>query len=129
VLLRQLRSPLLLLLLATAVTSSLLGQSSDALIISAILVLSVGLGFLNEYRAEKASEALHSRVRHRAVVVRDGRPQEVEVTELVPGDAVVLSLGEVVPADARLTAVAALARCRTVPESRAGWCRRRARCS
>jgi P-type Mg2+ transporter len=109
VLKRQLRSPLLILLAITAAGSFLLGQSTDALIIGVILGASVGLGFRNEYRAEKAAEALHSQVRHRCVVLRDGHPMPIDVTELVPGDVVNLQLGEVVPADIRLLATVGLA--------------------
>ena len=108
VLARQLRSPLLLLLLVTAVASFFVGERTDAVIIGVILAASVGLGFLNEYRAEKAAEALHSAVRHRCVALRDGQPQPINVTELVPGDVISLQLGEVVPADLRLLAVAGL---------------------
>jgi Mg2+-importing ATPase len=104
-LLRQLRSALLVLLLAAAAVSFFFGERTDALIIGAILAASVGLGFANEYRAERAAEALHSQIRHTAVVVRDGRALEVPVTELVPGDVIRLKLGEVVPADVRLIEV------------------------
>ncbi|WP_179443471.1 magnesium-translocating P-type ATPase [Rhodococcus sp. ACPA1] len=99
---RQLRSALLLLLALTAVASYFLGDRSDALIIGTILLGSVGLGFVNEYRAAKASAALHSRMRHTAMVLRDGTPIRVDVITLVPGDIVRLVLGEVVPADLRL---------------------------
>ena len=99
---RQLRSPLLLLLLVTASVSFFLGDRADALIIGGILALSIGLGFFNEYRAELAAEDLHSRIRHRAVVRRDGSWSAVDVTQLVPGDIVQLELGGVVPADVRL---------------------------
>ena len=108
VLASQLRSPLLLLLAATAAASAFLGQSSDAVIIGVILLASVGLGFVNEYKAAKTAEALHSSIRHRCLVLRDGHPQLVDVTELVPGDVVELQLGQVVPADVRLLAVAGL---------------------
>jgi Mg2+-importing ATPase len=108
VLLRQLRSPLLLLLLVTATASFFVGQRTDALIIGLIVTASVGLGFGNEYRAEQAAEALHSQLRHRALVRRDGRATSIDVTELVPGDLVDLQLGEVVPADLRLVTVAQL---------------------
>ena len=64
--------------------------------------MSVGLGFVNEYRAEKAAEALHAQIRHATLVLRDGAPVEVDVTDLVPGDIVELQLGDVVPADVRL---------------------------
>ncbi len=102
VLLRQLRSPLLVLLVAAAVTSFFLGERTDAVIIAVILTASVGLGFVNEYRAAVAAEALHSRIRHVVTVVRDGAPSRVDVAAVVPGDAVHLQLGEVVPADLRL---------------------------
>jgi P-type Mg2+ transporter len=108
VLLSQLRSPLLLLLAVTALASAFLGQASDAVIILVILIASVGLGFVNEYKAAKTAEALHSSIHHRCVVLRDGHPRTVDVTELVPGDVVDLQLGQVVPADLRLLAVAGL---------------------
>jgi Mg2+-importing ATPase len=104
VLARQFQSPLLILLLVTAVASYWLGERTDAVIIAVILLASVGLGFFNEYRAARASEAMHSRIQHLALVVREGRPQRVNVVELVPGDLVHLSLGSVVPADLRLVA-------------------------
>ncbi|MEU6371295.1 magnesium-translocating P-type ATPase [Streptomyces sp. NPDC046931] len=108
VLWHQLRSPLLGLLLSAAVVSYFVGERSDAGIIGVIVALSVGLGFVNEYRAEKAAQSLHAKIRHRAVVLRDGRPQEVEVTGLVPGDVVELRLGDIVPADLRLLQVTGL---------------------
>ena len=64
VLMRQLRNPLLLLLLAAAAVSGLTGDPTDAAIIAAIVVLSVGLGFVNEYRAASAVAALHADIRH-----------------------------------------------------------------
>ena len=67
--------------------------------------MSVGLSFFNEYRSEKAVEALHSQIRHLAFVDRDGQPAEVAVTEIVPGDVVHLRVGDVVPADLRLLEV------------------------
>ena len=108
VLWHQLRSPLLGLLLAAAVASYLVGERSGAVIIAVIVGLSVGLGFVNEYRAEKAAEALHSDIHHHIAVVRDGRPSTVDVTGLVPGDLVELRLGNVVPADIRLIEVTGL---------------------
>ncbi|MEU8203666.1 magnesium-translocating P-type ATPase [Streptosporangium sp. NPDC049046] len=108
VLARQLRSPLLILLAVTALASAFLGEPKDALIIGVILTASVGLGFVNEYRAERAAEALHSQIEHRCVVWRDGRPGTVAVTALVPGDVVELRLGEIVPADLRLLSVSDL---------------------
>ncbi|MET1155697.1 cation-transporting P-type ATPase, partial [Arthrobacter sp.] len=99
---RQLRSPILILLLVTAGLSLFLGDATNSIVIGVILLVSVGLGFSNEFRAERAAEALHSRVTHRAVVVRDGMPLEVDVTTLVPGDVVHLAIGAIIPADVRL---------------------------
>ena len=72
---RQVRSPLLLLLALTAAVSAFVGEGTDAVIIGIILAASVGLGFGNEYRAERAAVALHLQIRHTCVVVRDGRPR------------------------------------------------------
>lgn len=102
VLMHQLRSPLLALLFAAAVVSFFLGERSDAVIIAIILALSVGLGLANEYRAEKAAEALHGQIRHTTLARRAGERRAVEVAELVPGDIVELRLGDIVPADLRL---------------------------
>jgi P-type Mg2+ transporter len=102
VFLSQLRSPFLLLLLAAAVASALLGERTDALIISLICGLSVGLGFVSEYRSAKAVDALHAQLRHTIVALRDGKEGVVDVTELVPGDVVRMGVGDVVPADLRL---------------------------
>jgi P-type Mg2+ transporter len=102
ILLRQLRNPLLILLLAAAGVSALTGDPSDASIIAAIIALSVGLGFVNEYRSERAVAALHADIRHEAIVWRDGREQRLDVRKLVPGDVVGLRVGDLVPADVRL---------------------------
>ena len=75
--------------------SFFLGDSTQAIIIGVILLVSIGLGFVNEYRAERATAALHSAVRHNAVVRRDGRFVKVDVNHLVPGDVIRLALGEV----------------------------------
>ncbi|MET7769995.1 magnesium-translocating P-type ATPase [Nocardia sp. NPDC005366] len=105
---RQLRSALLLLLALTAVASFVLGDHNDAVIIGVILLASVGLGFVNEYRAQLASAALHSSQRHTAVVLRDDAATQIDVADLVPGDVVPLVLGQLVPADLRLLSVTGL---------------------
>jgi P-type Mg2+ transporter len=102
VLRRQLNNAVLGLLAVTAMLSFFLGDSTQAIIICIILVVSVGLSFVNEYRAEQATAALHSRVRHNAVAYRDGNPTKVDVNALVPGDVIRLELGELIPADVRL---------------------------
>ncbi len=131
----QIRSPLLVLLLIAAVVSYFVGERSDAVIIGVIVAASAGLEFFNEYRAEKAAEALQSQIRHQSLVLRDGRSVQVEVTRLVPGDVVDLRLGDIVPADVRLLSVAGLEcdgsvltrrpRCRGQSSSRTSSIRRR----
>ncbi|GAA1976588.1 magnesium-translocating P-type ATPase [Terrabacter lapilli] len=108
VLWHQLDSPLLGLLLVAATASYFVGERSDAVIIGIIVVVSVGLGFVNEYRAEQAAASLHSQVSHEAVVLRGGAFGRVDVTSLVPGDVVELGLGEIVPADLRLVSAVRL---------------------
>jgi Mg2+-importing ATPase len=102
ILLGQLRNPLLVLLLAAAGVSALTGGVTDSAIIAAIVVLSVGLGFVNEYRSARAVAALHGDIHYEALVWRDGRQRELDVTLLVPGDVVALRVGDVVPADLRI---------------------------
>jgi Mg2+-importing ATPase len=99
---RQLRSALLVLLVATATIAFVLGDHTDAIIIVLILTASIGLGFVNEYRAERAALALHSEIRHTVAVLRGGVLADIDVFGLVPGDVVHLRLGAVVPADVRL---------------------------
>jgi len=99
---RQLRNPLLLLLLAAAAVSAATGDSTDGGIITVIVTLSLGLGFINEYRAEMAVAALHANIRHEALVWRDGIQQRVDVADLVRGDVLALRIGDLVPADVRL---------------------------
>ncbi|MEV0406808.1 magnesium-translocating P-type ATPase [Actinoallomurus sp. NPDC050550] len=108
VLLRQLRSPLLILLIVAAGVSFVVGERTDSIVIAVIVTMSIGLGFFNEYRAERAVNALHERLRHRALVHRDGRLVSRDVAELVPDDLVELRPGTVVPADLRLTAARTL---------------------
>jgi Mg2+-importing ATPase len=102
ILLRQIKNPLFVLLVGAAVTSFVVGERTDAVIILGIITFSVGLGFVNEYRAARTVEALHSRIRHTASAIRDGHAIKVDVTDLVPGDVVRLEVGDVVPADIRV---------------------------
>lgn len=102
VLLRQVRNPILILLLAAALVSGLTGSGTNATIIAVIVAVSIGLGFINEYRAERAMAALRAQIRQRAEVSRDGKVTQIQVTDLVPGDLVALRIGTIVPADLRL---------------------------
>ena len=105
VLFRQIRNPILLLLLGAALVSGLTGGGTNAVIIAVIVALSVGLGFFNEYRAEVAMASLRAQIRQEAEVKRDGRTSRVPVTDLVPGDVVSLRIGDLVPADLRIMKV------------------------
>ena len=102
VVLRQLASPILLLLLFAATLSFVFAEPTDAVIIVGILAASVVVGAWQESGAERAVEALLETVRAKCSVLRDGREVELPPEELVPGDVVVLGAGSVVPADCRL---------------------------
>lgn len=102
VLLAQLENPFLGLLAATAAISLALGQSRDAAIILVIVVLSVALSFVNEFRSRRVVADLRRRLRRSATALRDGRLTVVEAASLVPGDVVALRTGDIVPADLRL---------------------------
>ncbi|MDO9165025.1 MAG: magnesium-translocating P-type ATPase, partial [Rhodoferax sp.] len=96
------KNPLVLVLLAASGISALTGDVTGALIIGVIVVMSVTLDFVQAYRAGRAAEQLALKVSVTATVLRDGHPRELPVTELVPGDVVMLSAGNLVPADARV---------------------------
>ena len=98
----HLRSPLVIILLIAGSISGFTGDIVDATIIFSIVLLSVVLDFYQESKAEAAAEALKKQVPTTATVLRDGAKQEVELSEIVPGDIVYISAGDMVPADARL---------------------------
>ena len=100
--LRQFKSVLVIILLAATLISLALGETVDAAVILAIIFAISVLGFVQEYRAEKALEALKRMAALTATVVRGGVESEIPARELVPGDVVVLSVGDKIPADMRL---------------------------
>jgi Mg2+-importing ATPase len=100
VLARQVRSPLLLLLVFAAVASAITGEWLDAGIVVTIVVATVAVGYSREYSAQAAADALRSRLRSRTAVLRDGQSLPVLTGDVVPGDVVLLSAGSLVPADA-----------------------------
>ncbi|MCZ2154568.1 MAG: magnesium-translocating P-type ATPase [Bryobacterales bacterium] len=103
-LLRAFNNAFILLLLALAVVAALTEDFEAAIIISVMVLISGVLRFTQEYRSGKAAEALKKMVQTTASVVRQGVKTEIAVSELVPGDIVHLSAGDMVPADIRLTA-------------------------
>jgi len=99
---------MIVVLLAAAVVSGVIGDVTDTLVILVIVVLNAVIGFVQEYRAEAAIAALRQMAAPVARVLRDGRSHSIPAQELVPGDIVLLDAGAVVPADVRLLEVAAL---------------------
>jgi Ca2+-transporting ATPase len=100
--LRQFSSLLMLILLAAIVISYLSGEALDALVILAILLACGILGFIQEYRAEKAALALAKLAAPTATIIRDGHEATIPSREVVPGDLLVLHTGDRVAADGRL---------------------------
>jgi Ca2+-transporting ATPase len=99
VFLRQFKSILIAILAIAAVVSFLVGEPQDAAAILIIVVLNALLGYTQEWQAGEAIEALKKMLVQRAVVIRDGEQQEIDASGVVPGDVVLLEMGERVPAD------------------------------
>jgi Ca2+-transporting ATPase len=102
ILLRQVRDPLIYVLLASTGLAILTGKVVDGLVIGGVVILNAIIGFVQEYRASKAIEALTTMVPAEVVAVRGGRKRSLPAADLVPGDVVVLQSGDKVPADLRL---------------------------
>jgi P-type Ca2+ transporter type 2C len=98
----QFKSLIVVLLIAAAVTAFLLNETVEAVAILAVIGLNAIIGFLTELRAEQAITALQQQSVPTAHVIRDGEERQIPAATLVPGDLVVLSAGERVPADGRL---------------------------
>jgi P-type Mg2+ transporter len=101
---RQVESPLVLVLIGVAIVSRLLGESVEAVVILLVVALNALLGFVQEYRAERALEALRRLVTRTARVRRGGATVEVPAAQVVNGDLVLLEMGDLVPADLVLEA-------------------------
>jgi len=107
-LLGQFRDFMIIVLLAAALISGLVGDAVDTIAIVVIVLLNALIGAVQEYRAERAMAALRAMAAPLARVVRDGVIEEISAAELVPGDLVLLEAGDVVPADLRLIESASL---------------------
>jgi P-type Ca2+ transporter type 2C len=102
-LLSQFRDVMILILLVAAIISGVIGDLTDAIVILIIVLLNAGIGFLQEYRAEKAMQALKQMAITQTRVLRDGILNWLPATVLVPGDIILLEAGNAVPADVRIT--------------------------
>ncbi|MGC1404224.1 MAG: magnesium-translocating P-type ATPase, partial [Thermodesulfobacteriota bacterium] len=100
--LHRCKGPLVIQLLVIAMVSAFIGEIKSSIIVSAMVFLSVGLSYILDRRSSKAVETLGKRVQTRALVLREGKETEVRVSEIVPGDVVILHAGSIVPADLRL---------------------------
>ena len=102
ILLGQFKSPLIYIILVAAVISLVMGELSDFIIIMAVVVIDVILGFIQEFQAQRTYTALKGLLKPTTTVLRDGERREVEVSELVPDDIVLLNAGEKVPGDGEI---------------------------
>jgi Ca2+-transporting ATPase len=108
ILLAQFQNVLLLILIIATVISAFMGHGVETVVIAIIVVFAVGLGFYQEYRAERAMEALAKMAAPQATVIRGGKELHLPARDLVPGDLVLLKAGDKVPADCRLVEIANL---------------------
>jgi len=100
--LRRLKSPLVIQLLAIATISAILGEWKSTFLVSLMVLLSIGLSYVLDRRSFQAVEALGKRVRSKTLVLRNGLEMEINVSEVVPGDIIILQAGSIIPADLRL---------------------------
>ena len=107
-LLDQVKNVMILILLIAVGLSIGLGHGTEAIVIAVIVLFAVLLGFAQEYRAERAIEALREMAAPTATVLRDGEPEDVLAREIVPGDVLLLEAGDRAPADGRLFEVVSL---------------------
>jgi Ca2+-transporting ATPase len=104
-LLEQFKNVLILVLLVAVALSVVLGHGTEAIVISVIVLFAALLGFVQEYRAERAIEALRQMAAPLATVLRGHAEADIPASELVPGDVILLRAGDKAPADARLAEV------------------------
>ncbi len=96
------KDPLVIQLMVISVVALLMGDVRSAVVVALMLMLSVVLAYVQEQRSIRAAEELKKLVQTSALVVRDGKEQEIQLSEVVPGDLVVLAAGAIIPADIRV---------------------------
>jgi P-type Mg2+ transporter len=99
---RRSKNPLVVQLLVIATVALLMGDVRSAIVVGAMVVSSVALGFVQERRSSRAVERLLAMIKTTCTAVRDGKEIELPLRDLVPGDVVVLAAGDIIPADLRL---------------------------
>ncbi len=102
VLVDQFTSPMIYVLIGALVVTLAIQSWADAIVIALVLVVNATIGFIQEYKAETAVQSLMEMVSPKATVIRDGNEQQIDGSDIVPGDVVLLNQGMVVPADMRL---------------------------
>ncbi len=100
--LSQFKSPLIIILFVAIAATALIGEYTDVVLISIIVLFNAVFGFVQEYKAEKSIEALKKLSSLKATVLRNGKEQVIDAKNLVPGDIILLEEGEKIPADARV---------------------------
>lgn len=98
----KLKNPLFILMIGISLVSFFLGSTSSAIIVIMMVFLSAALDFLNTYRSQKTVEKLVAKVETKVTAIRDGEKKEIEYKNVVPGDILFLSAGDVIPADCRV---------------------------
>jgi Ca2+-transporting ATPase len=99
---RQINNPLIWVLLGSSAVATIVGKITDGLVVLAVVIINTIIGFIQEFKAGRAIEALSDMIPENATVLRDGKNSIIPVSGIVPGDIVLLAAGDRVPADMRL---------------------------
>jgi Mg2+-importing ATPase len=100
--LSKFKSPLIVLLMAAGILSALFGERTNAVIIAIMVLLSAVVDFIEEHQAGRATKKLLETIKTTAIVRRNNREREINISQIVPGDIIILNSGDLIPADARL---------------------------